>query len=459
MVRGAYTPIGVIDILAATSTLAAGVNLPARRVIFRSVHAGGELLTRTRYEQMCGRAGRAGLDDRGESIIIASDTTLPHARALVHRRNDLEAVDSCFDYTKKGLKRALMDMVASGRVKSQTDCDRFAQCCLLAVQNDSIRVTESIARALSYLREKDFIECARADAKSETSADGADGPSSCQAKQNEEIHPTPLGLATFRSGLAPDEALFVCGELVNARTGLILEDDLHLCYYLAPVYQLIQPRWDVYDRLYSQGQGTIVERTGSMVGVTPEYLAHASHITLPRKSTLENNRWLVHHRFFMAMILREIVNEVPLDKVTEKFKVPRGELQRLQTNAATFAGMVAVFAATLKFRSLSLLVAHFQERISFGVHAELLDIMRIPGVKSKRARALFEAGFTTVEEVAEAGIDAIQSALQQHSPFVTGAAQETAMLVQRKTAKQILKAAIKTLKHNGMTRDDLGASD
>ena len=70
---------GKIKLLSATPTLAAGVNLPARRVVISSVlrynaqYGGNIPISVLEYKQLCGRAGRPQYDDEGESIIIGKN--------------------------------------------------------------------------------------------------------------------------------------------------------------------------------------------------------------------------------------------------------------------------------------------------------------------------------------------------------------------------------------------------
>lgn len=68
-------------------------------------------------------------------------------------------------------------------------------------------------------------------------------------------------------------------------------------------------------------------------------------------------------------------------EVCEAYKVARGMIQALQENAGRFASMVSVFCERLGWHDMEGLVCKFQNRVSFGVRAEIVELTSIPYVK------------------------------------------------------------------------------
>ena len=72
---------GSIKLLSSTPTLAAGVNLPARRVVISNINrynakvGANKPISVLEYKQLCGRAGRPQYDKYGESIIVGNGNT------------------------------------------------------------------------------------------------------------------------------------------------------------------------------------------------------------------------------------------------------------------------------------------------------------------------------------------------------------------------------------------------
>ena len=83
-----------------------------------------------------------------------------------------------------------------------------------------------------------------------------------------------------------------------------------------------------------------LKRVAELVGVNEGYLARAvrSGGMAPCQTVVQARLAAVHRRFYAAMALHDLANEIPLPEVVKKYCTTRGVLQSLQQSAATFAG-------------------------------------------------------------------------------------------------------------------------
>lgn len=73
------------------------------KVILRAPYIAKEFITLSRYKQMVGRAGRTGLGEAGDSILITQSTDLPRVRKLLmSSMSNSNSTMHLFD--EKGLK-------------------------------------------------------------------------------------------------------------------------------------------------------------------------------------------------------------------------------------------------------------------------------------------------------------------------------------------------------------------
>jgi helicase len=108
--------------ICATPTLAAGVNVPARRVVVRDQRrytgSGMEWLPVLEVHQMCGRAGRPHLDPYGEAVLVAGDATGREELETRYVDADPEAVRSQLA-DREALRTHVLAIVASGFASSR----------------------------------------------------------------------------------------------------------------------------------------------------------------------------------------------------------------------------------------------------------------------------------------------------------------------------------------------------
>jgi helicase len=80
-----------LRVLVATSTLAWGINLPARRVLVAGVNRGLEEVSVLDLKQMVGRAGRVGLDLRGDAYVLIPESESERYNGILDNLPEIES--------------------------------------------------------------------------------------------------------------------------------------------------------------------------------------------------------------------------------------------------------------------------------------------------------------------------------------------------------------------------------
>lgn len=387
---------GALRVLIATSTLSSGVNLPARRVVIRTPIFHGKPIDTLTYRQMIGRAGRMGKDSVGESMLVCQKTDRNVAANLMSAK--LRPIESCLEESGR-LKRAVLEVIASGVATTPEDVTLFANCTLLAAHGE-FDETDPVARTVEFLQKNEFVRL--------QDDNGA-----------LRYAPTQLAKACLSSSLPPEDGLMLFEELDRARRCFVLDTELHILYLITPYsvcHQWSNLDWMSFLNMWEKLPPSD-KRVADLVGVRESFLFNATRGKINTNSAKIHQKLQVHKRFYTALALQDLINEVPLNVVADKFQCSRGLLQSLQQSASTFAGMVTAFSRQLGWSCVELLISQFQDRLQFGIHHELLDLLKLPLLNGPRARMLYNSDIKSLIDLAGFDVCRLENVLHSSVPF------------------------------------------
>lgn len=398
---------GAIKSLFATSTLSSGVNLPARRVIIKSptMYAMGlsgyqkEMLNPTTYRQMIGRAGRKNIDTYGESILLCEADNKSIAFELVKQSlGDIKSslairmVESQGEPT--GLKKAVLEVIANGTVKTRLQLNKYLTSSFwLSESGLEKSFINAITATLLFLKTERFIEELK--------------PGQFQA--------TRLGRAIIASGLSPDDGLELQRDLMRAREGFILQNDLHIIYQVTPndIARAIDLKdWQHYSKVWND-LDDICQNVGKRVGVDENLILLRCCRPV---SSLDEEKERIYRRFWCSLIINDLINEKRLQDICTKYRVNKATVQSTQRSVAQFAGVMSIFCEELGYHNIAALVKPLEQRINFSCQRDLLDLIKL-NITRPTARALYKAGYTNIFAVARADKLQVEFLIKQTIPF------------------------------------------
>ncbi|XP_050447937.1 helicase POLQ-like [Cataglyphis hispanica] len=415
---------GTLCIICCTSTLAAGVNLPARRVILRSPYIGNQFLNLSRYKQMIGRAGRAGMGVLGESILICKKSEINKVKDLLTSQMD-ESLSSLHIENDRGINNLILSAIQLNMATTRSELHKLTAATLLNIQQNRIGInmktitdeTITLLSKCSVIKVREKNKSCNTGNPNITVVIPSQEPMYMEKLSikkgiktviftNEtEFQLCDLGQAAMKGPIDLKTAHTLYEDLKTAQKHLILIDNLHLLYLVTPYDSISQITLigNIYYNVVmdlSESQMQIAR----LLGIT-EAVANKLRDGIMPKSVEKR----VVHRFYVTLIVYELWNHHSVYSVAEKYQVNRGVIQNLLNAVSMFASSVVRFCQELpEFWAFTEMLNTFSKKLSYCCPSELETLMELPSVKIGRARQLYKAGYQNLQSIAKADVREIK---------------------------------------------------
>lgn len=369
---------GIVKCISATPTLAAGINMPARRVIIKETHRyEGELgfsrIPVLEIKQMCGRAGRPKYDKEGEAVFIATS------------EDDIENIFDSYIYagpedimsklgTEPSLRTHMLAAIATEFVKTRNGIFKFIDKTFYSYRKDITELEETVEKVVNFLvREKMIIP-----ARNTTDSDETVYEASRFGRRISDLYIDPMSGVKLRDALIkakPETGTIGYLHAICSTTNML------------PLY--IRKSDDWLENRLEECLDAMIFPPPSRIPDDVEYQFYLSE-------------------FKTACMIEDWIDEIPEDTITDRYHIGPGDIRARVESAEWLAHSMYELSALFNpglSRKIKLLV----KRISTGAKEELLDLISIPSVGRKRARALYSHGIKSVKDVIEADTVKLQA--------------------------------------------------
>ena len=382
-----------VRLLASTPTLAAGVNLPARRVVVSSIlRYDPSLGYKTRisvleYKQLCGRAGRPQYDEYGEAIVV-SPKSYPKDKVMrLYVRGRPQPVKSQIMGQKAARAHAL-SLVVSRPGITAAGVTAFFSRTLAGRQTAKKTVRAGVAAALGSLvgfgmvsREgaglsptrlgqaasRLYLDPATA-ASFRDAIEGAAEGDAIDGDDDGDEEPRPARRGRSLSSPSSGRPLPKPRPARRARRKANAGHTLGLLYAITTCSEFFPKMYMRYsddDAMW----GLLRAREDEMIG-------SSSHSDLNR-SLLALDSW---------------IGEASEAEIARRLEVEAGDLHRIVESAEWLARCMGQLARDLGQPGLAREIGALRTRIRYGVREELLGLVSVRDVGRVRARRLHRAG-------------------------------------------------------------------
>lgn len=358
---------GDVRVICCTSTLAMGVNLPARRVIVLQFQAyGGRREWVEQVKQMCGRAGRAGLDESGDAIVFVKSK---------------EEVDTGLRYEGPPVPVTMQSHTARRLVIEAIAC---------GLAKDSAGVETLKSNAIDKSRIDDAVQwCVENDML-------------VRSEDADMWRATRLGQGVASSSLLPSDAVPLMSEIKKLQRAAVLSSPFQILYLLLPPQELKKMKLD-----------TLMSPRELVPDMTDEEHAAAKMIGIRAFDT----------RFVCAAMLTDLVEERgSVERIAQKYSVSPGAVDSIR-DLATRRGMdISAVSEACGWETVASVVGRTTDRVLSGSKESTLELTRLRQVGVNRARFLYRNGIKTPADVVALGsADALFAVLKKLPSNVTDA--------------------------------------